>query len=75
MDDNVVPFDKAQIGDLAETWELASGELVQGEFGWVAHAETFEDEPDVEVIRKVWRLVHVDRQTLNPSEPDEDDEP
>lgn len=55
------------VGESWTTYELADGDLIMGEFGWVTDTDFFDDLDDqVEVIRREWKLVKVDRVMFGP---------
>lgn len=70
---NAAPWllDELEARDAAKvmtTYRLADGELIAGEFGWVAETEWFDDGDDpVELVREVWQRVKVDRLTYLPT--------
>lgn len=50
------------------TYRMADGDLVSGEFGWVANTEYFEDtEEPVELIKEVWVLQVAEDLTIFPT--------
>lgn len=63
-----VNFRDAKVGDLADTFERADGELIGGEFGWVSDVEYFDDDGPTKLVRKRWQLIEVEELTVNEEE-------
>jgi hypothetical protein len=70
----LVGFSHAEVGDAAETWKMADGSEVCGEYGWTTSTDCFDDrDEEVKLIRQRWLLIEEEEEVL-PS-PYTDDEP
>src|SRR5688500_2079982 len=50
------------------TYRRADGDLIQGDYGWVAHIEFFEDlDAPVDIVKETWERTSVETITLKPA--------
>jgi hypothetical protein len=55
----IVEFDRAKIGDQAQTWKRADGEMIMGDYSFMTGPDGLDDPyyDPVEYVVQTWRLV------------------